>query len=85
MHHLKDAPLPAGLPEGARCSPPASTSSAGTTRGRRRPSKPLTLALQAGGRIAAGAAAAAGAKTFDEYVSDPNRPVPYVGYVASAA
>ena len=82
MHHLKDAPLPAafakatmfatGINEFRRHGawPPASV-------------RPLTLSLQAGGRIAAGAPASPGARTFDEYVSDPNRPVPYVGYVAS--
>ena len=82
MHHLKDAPLPAafakatmfatGINEFRRHEawPPASV-------------RPLTLSLQAGGRIAAGAPASPGARTFDEYVSDPNRPVPYVGYVAS--
>ena len=82
MHHLKDAPLPAGFSRatmfatginefrGHAAWPPAAV-------------RPLTLSLRAGGRIAEGAAPSPGARTFDEYVSDPARPVPYVGYVAS--
>ena len=82
MHHLKDAPLPAGFSRatmfatginefrGHAAWPPAAV-------------RPLTLSLRAGGRIAEGAASSPGARTFDEYVSDPARPVPYVGYVAS--
>jgi putative CocE/NonD family hydrolase len=82
MHHLKDALLPAGFPK-------AQMFATGINEFRRHEAwpptsvTPLTLSLQAGGRIAAGAPAPAGARTFDEYVSDPNRPVPYVGYVAS--
>jgi hypothetical protein len=81
MHHLKDAPLPAGFPG-------AWMFATGINEFRRHddwPPKavtPLTLALQAGGRLAAGAPSAAGARTFDEYVSAPARPVPYLGYVA---
>jgi len=80
MHHLKDAPLAAGFSKAQMFAtglnefrkhkawpPPAAT--------------PLVLSLESGGRIAVGAPSAA-ARTFDEYVSDPNRPVPYVGYVA---
>jgi len=82
MHHLKDAPLPQGFPK-------AWMFATGINEFRRHdawPPKsvtPLTLSLEAGGRIAAGASASAGARTFDEYVSDPSRPVPYLGYVAS--
>jgi putative CocE/NonD family hydrolase len=82
MHHLTDAPLPAGFPK-------AQMFATGINEFRRHQAwpptsvTPLTLSLQPGGRIAAGAPAPAGARTFDEYVSDPNRPVPYVGYVAS--
>jgi putative CocE/NonD family hydrolase len=42
---------------------------------------PLTLHLAADGRLSASAPEQAG-EQFDEYVSDPNRPVPYVGYIA---
>jgi putative CocE/NonD family hydrolase len=42
---------------------------------------PLTLHLAASGRLSASAPEEAG-EQFDEYVSDPNRPVPYVGYIA---
>jgi putative CocE/NonD family hydrolase len=49
----------------------------------------MTLTLGSGHRLVAGEprgsggpAAAADAAGFDEYVSDPNRPVPYVGYIA---
>jgi predicted acyl esterase len=42
---------------------------------------PLTLHLAADGRLSASAPEQA-AEQFDEYVSDPNRPVPYVGYIA---
>jgi putative CocE/NonD family hydrolase len=45
--------------------------------------RPLTLSLEGGGRLSAGPPAPSGGATFDEYVSDPNRPVPYLGYVAS--
>jgi putative CocE/NonD family hydrolase len=43
--------------------------------------RPLVLSLQAAGQLVEHAPPVA-ARTFDEYVSDPNRPVPYVGYVA---
>ena len=82
MHHLKDAPLPAGFAK-------ATMFATGLNEFRRheawppRAVRPLALSLQAGGRVAAGAPRASGARSFDEYVSDPNRPVPYVGYVAS--
>jgi putative CocE/NonD family hydrolase len=76
MRHLKDkgAALPeafmfqTGLNEWKRLSewPPASA-------------RPMTLFFQAGGRLGAEAPTENGA--FDEYLSDPNRPVPYLGYI----
>lgn len=39
-----------------------------------------TLYFDGGGRLSP--TQPAGAQQFDQYVSDPNRPVPYVGYVA---
>jgi putative CocE/NonD family hydrolase len=45
--------------------------------------KPLTLYLNAGGRLTESAPADAERNAFDEYVSDPNRPVPYLGYITS--
>lgn len=41
---------------------------------------PLTFYLGAQGSLAAGKAPIAGADAFDEYVSDPAKPVPFVGY-----
>lgn len=79
MHHLKDAPLPDGFPE-------AFMFATGINEFRRHdawPPKgvtPLTVSLAAGGRLVEGAGAS-GPAAFDEYVSDPNRPVPFVGYV----
>ena len=43
--------------------------------------QPTTLYFDRDGGLSR--AAPAGQREFDEYVSDPNRPVPYVGYVAS--
>jgi len=43
---------------------------------------PLTLYFDAAGALTRTRPSAA-AEAFDEYASDPNRPVPYVGYVAS--
>ncbi len=42
--------------------------------------RPTTLYFDAGGTLSA--TKPGGQEGFDEYVSDPNRPVPYVGYVA---
>lgn len=42
--------------------------------------QPMTLYFDAGGALAAIRPSAPGA--FDEYVSDPRHPVPYVGYIA---
>jgi len=43
--------------------------------------QPTTLYFDAGGALSR--TAPAGERLFDEYVSDPARPVPYVGYTAS--
>ena len=42
--------------------------------------RPATLYFDAGGTLSR--TRPEGARQFDEYVSDPNHPVPYVGYVA---
>jgi len=42
---------------------------------------PMTLYLSAGGRLNTQPPAESGQNAFDEYVSDPNRPVPYLGYI----
>jgi uncharacterized protein len=81
MHHLTDAPLPSGFPK-------AWMFATGVNEFRRHDAwppervRPLMLSLEAGGRIETGARPPASPRSFDEYVSDPNRPVPYVGYVA---
>ena len=41
-----------------------------------------TLYFHAGGRLSSDAPMGDGQNAFDEYISDPNKPVPYVGYVA---
>jgi putative CocE/NonD family hydrolase len=43
---------------------------------------PLTLYFQEGNGLSPQAPADKGGQLFDEYISDPNRPVPYVGYIA---
>ena len=54
-------------------------SGASTTPGRRKDAKPQTLYFHAGGRLAATAAGRRAAEDgFDEYVSDPAKPVPYI-------
>ncbi|MEO8520454.1 MAG: CocE/NonD family hydrolase, partial [Acidobacteriota bacterium] len=77
-HYLKDAP--AALPEAwmfltgvnefrrLEAWPPANLT-------------PSTLYFDAAGRLST--TAPAGPEAFDEYVSDPSRPVPYVGYIAA--
>ncbi len=42
---------------------------------------PASLFLSAGGKLSTSEASDA-ARTYDEYVSDPNKPVPYLGYIA---
>lgn len=86
MHYLKEKPLPAGFPK-------AWMFATGVNEFRRHDAWPpkdvrqVALSLEAGGRLAVADAAAKATRparaTYDEYVSDPNRPVPYVGYVAS--
>jgi len=44
--------------------------------------QPKSLYLHAGGRLSSDAPINDGRDSFDEYISDPNKPVPYVGYVA---
>jgi uncharacterized protein len=78
MHYLKDksADLPeaymflTGLNEWRRLNewPPANRT-------------PTRLYLESGGRLSALAPAETGDNAFDEYISDPNRPVPYLGYI----
>ncbi|MEO6726439.1 MAG: CocE/NonD family hydrolase, partial [Blastocatellia bacterium] len=42
--------------------------------------KPMTLYFQANGQLSVTAPSEQNA--FDEYISDPNRPVPYIGYIS---
>jgi putative CocE/NonD family hydrolase len=44
--------------------------------------QPKTLYFHAGGRLSSDVPADDDRSAFDEYISDPNKPVPYVGYVA---
>jgi uncharacterized protein len=78
MHYLKDKPVEmpeaymfvTGLNEWRRHSewPPKNA-------------KPVTIYFQANGGLGTEAPAEGGQGDFDEYVSDPARPVPYLGYV----
>lgn len=43
---------------------------------------PQTLYFRASGKLSTAAPGESGQNVFDEYVSDPNRPVPYIGYTA---
>jgi hypothetical protein len=43
--------------------------------------QPQTLYFQAGGRLSNDPTALDQESAFDEYISDPNKPVPFVGYV----
>jgi putative CocE/NonD family hydrolase len=78
LQHLKDKP--AGLPE-------AWMFLTGVNEFRKldawppKDLQPTTLYFDADGTLSR--TAPAGARAFDEYVSDPSRPVPYVGYTAS--
>lgn len=80
MHYLKDKP--ADLPE-------AYMFLTGINEWRRhdawppRELKPVELYLQPGGRLATESPAGETRSAFDEYVSDPNRPVPYLGYIVN--
>jgi len=85
-HYLKDKPL--------EPPPEAYTFETGVNAWRRSESwppanaQPKAFYFHESGRLAAEAphdasgGASYGAVPFDEYVSDPNRPVPYLGYVA---
>jgi putative CocE/NonD family hydrolase len=79
MHYLKDEP--SDLPE-------AFMFLTGINEWRRFDSwppknlQPLTLYFREGGRLMTDAPTESGRNVFDEYVSDPNRPVPYLGYIA---
>ena len=53
-------------------------SGAASTPGRPKPATPKTLYFHAGGKLSFDPPAEA--KGVDEYVSDPNHPVPFVGY-----
>jgi uncharacterized protein len=83
MHYLKDKPkdMPESLPE-------AWMFLTGLNEWRKLdtwPPKGLltkTLYFHAGGRLNSEAPTDDDRGAFDEYVSDPNKPVPYVGYVA---
>lgn len=78
MHYLKDKP--AELPE-------AFMFLTGIDEWRRldvwppKNAEPLTLYFSLGGRLSAQQSAETGQNVFDEYLSDPNKPVPYLGYV----
>jgi putative CocE/NonD family hydrolase len=78
MRHLKDAA--ADLPE-------AYMFATGLNEFRRhetwppKQTAPLVLYLREGGTLATEAPTANGREAFDEYVSDPERPVPYLGYI----
>jgi putative CocE/NonD family hydrolase len=78
MHYLKDKP--ADLPE-------AYMFLTGINEWRRESEwppknvRPLTLYFGAGGALGAEAPVDNTSAAFDEYVSDPNRPVPFLGYI----
>lgn len=78
MHYLKDEP--AGLPE-------AFMFLTGINEWRRKEAWPpknlssLTLFFRDGRELGTSAPSEIGQATFDEYISDPNRPVPFVGYI----
>ncbi|MDQ3742785.1 MAG: CocE/NonD family hydrolase, partial [Acidobacteriota bacterium] len=78
MHYLKDRP--ADLPE-------AFMFLTGINEWRRldawppKDTTPLTLYFSSAGRLSDGAPTDEGREAFDEYTSDPNHPVPFLGYV----
>ena len=78
MHYLKDKP--AELPE-------AFMFLTGIDEWRRldvwppKDAMPMTLYFNSGGRLSTEVSAEAGQNAFDEYLSDPNKPVPYLGYI----
>lgn len=78
MHYLKDKPV--DMPE-------AYMFLTGMNEWRRhtewppKNAKPVTIYFQARGRLGTQAPVEDGQSAFDEYISDPNRPVPYLGYI----
>jgi len=80
MHYLKDQP--ADLPE-------AFMFLTGINEWRRKADwppkdlKPLTLFFRSGNQLSIEQPKEPGQGAFDEYLSDPNRPVPFVGYIVS--
>ncbi len=78
MHYLKDKP--AQLPE-AYMFLTGLNEWRGLSEWPPKEAQPVTFYLQAGGRLGAQAPADDAGRGFDEYVSDPNRPVPYLGYI----
>jgi putative CocE/NonD family hydrolase len=78
MHYLKDRP--AELPE-AYMFLTGINEWRGKAEWPPKGARPLTLYLGAGGRLSGDAPSEEGANAFDEYVSDPNRPVPFLAYV----
>ncbi|HEX8475562.1 MAG TPA: CocE/NonD family hydrolase [Pyrinomonadaceae bacterium] len=78
MHYLKDKP--ADMPE-------AFMFLTGINEWRRhnvwppKETTPLTLYFQQGERLGVEAPAETGRNAFDAYISDPNRPVPHLGYI----
>jgi len=95
MHYLKDKPAktpgdvpqahPEALPEAL---PEAWMFLTGLNEWRKLDTWPpkgiqsKTLYFQAGGRLSSEAPTGDDRSAFDEYISDPNKPVPYVGYIA---
>ncbi|MFY9556874.1 MAG: CocE/NonD family hydrolase [Blastocatellia bacterium] len=79
MHYLKDKPMDVpeawmfltGLNEWRKLDawPPKNV-------------QPKSLYFQVGGRLSSDVPSVEDRSAFDEYISDPNKPVPYVGYVA---
>ncbi|MFL6215980.1 MAG: CocE/NonD family hydrolase [Blastocatellia bacterium] len=78
MHYLKDKP--AQLPE-AYMFLTGLNEWRGLTEWPPKDAQPVTFYLQSSGRLGAQAPADDAARGFDEYISDPNRPVPYLGYI----
>jgi putative CocE/NonD family hydrolase len=78
MHYLKDKP--AELPE-AYMFLTGINEWRGQSEWPPKDAKPLTLYFNDGGQLGAEAPAVEGPSAFDEYVSDPNRPVPFLGYI----
>ena len=80
MHHLKDAPMEPVVAE-ASMFVTGINEFRGHTEWPPARATPLTLYFDADARLSDRPPSDAGVDGFDEYVSDPNRPVPHVGYV----